>query len=501
MAVSATVENRNGASRGTLATAVAAFAVCLVTMMTVLDTTIANVSLATIAGNIGASSSQATWVITFYGVANAVIIPISGWLAMTVGATRLFSFCTALFVLASLLCGLSDSLGMLIACRILQGAAAGPLMPLSQSLLIDIFPASRRALALWSMTMVVASVLGAILGGTICENWSWHWVFFVNVPVGLLALVLLKMTLDHEKKEGTARPMDLPGLLLLVIGIGALQLMLDEGKDEDWFESIYICVLAVVAILSLSLLVFRELAVKTPVVDLRLFANRNFAIGTICLCAGYGIYFAATLLLPMMQQGQPGYTASWAGWALAPVGIIPIVTTPILGKFSAKLPMRLLASLAFLGIAVTCWWRSTIAPDVDFATIAWQQFWMGLAVAFFLMPVTSILLSGLTTPEDVTNATSLSTSLRVLSGSIASSLTTTFWSRREALHHERFTEAFDGTTTFWADAAETLGGAADPSTVVPVLVHEITRQGYLLGFVELFRAFMILGLLFAVVIC
>ena len=185
--------------------------------------------------------------------------------------------------------------------------------------------------------MVVAPVLGPILGGFICENWSWHWVFFVNVPVGGLAVVILWLILGNAPKPEKAPPIDTIGLVLVILGIGALQLMLDEGKDEDWFASTYICVLAVISLVSLTALVLRELSIESPVVDLKLFAHKNFAVGTLCLCVGYGVYFAATLLLPMMLQQQLGYTASWAGLTLAPVGIIPILSTPILGKFSSKL--------------------------------------------------------------------------------------------------------------------------------------------------------------------
>lgn len=481
----------------------AAFAVCLVTAMTVLDTTIANVSLATIAGNLGASQSQSTWVITFYSVANAIVIPITGWLSAVFGAQRLFLFCTAAFVAASLFCGMSNSLGMLIVCRILQGAAAGPLMQLSQSLLIAIFPESRRtlALSLWSMTMVEAPVLGPILGGFICETWSWHWVFFVNVPVGGLAVVILWLILSSAAKPEKAPPIDTIGLVLVILGIGALQLMLDEGKDEDWFASTYICVLAGISLLSLTALVLRELSVESPVVDLKLFAHKNFAVGTLCLCVGYGVYFAAMLLLPMLLQQQLGYTASWAGLTLAPVGIIPILSTPILGKFSSKLNLRLMACLAFVGLSAACLLRAGITPSVDYETLAWQQFWQGFAVVFFLMPVTAVLLTGLTDAQDVANATSLSTSLRVLSGSIASSLTTTFWSRREALHHERLTEAINPFNEPFLQAydAATESGL-EPLAFAAQVQSEITRQGYILSFVELFQCFALVCFVFALVI-
>ena len=272
----------------------AILAVAFGVSLSVIDSAIANVALPTIAGNLGVASSQGTWVITFFGVANAIAIPLTGWLARRMGEVRLYFWSTFLFVVASFLCGISSSLGMLIICRILQGAAAGPLIPLSQSLLLACYPREKRgiALSLWSMTIVLAPILGPILGGYICDNYTWNWIFFVNVPVGAVCLVALRIPMAGRETATAKNPIDTVGLILLIIGVGCLQLMLDEGKDKDWFASGYIVILGVLTVVGLVLLVAWELTEEHPVVDLSLFRHRNFTVGTICISLGFLFYFA-----------------------------------------------------------------------------------------------------------------------------------------------------------------------------------------------------------------
>lgn len=310
--------------------------------MTVLDSTIANVALSTIAGNLGVAVSQGTWVITFFGVANAVAIPLTGWLARRMGEVRLYFAASALFVLASFLCGISTSLGMLIFFRLLQGVAAGPILPLSQSLLLACYLPEKRglALSLWSMVVVLAPILGPILGGWICDNYHWGWIFFVNVPVGALGLLLLRAPLRGRETPTGKAPIDVVGLILLVVGIGCLQLMLDEGKDHDWFSSAYIIALGVAAVVGIAFFIAWELTEEHPVVNLSLFRHRNFTVGTICISLGFLLYFASVVLLPLMLQSRLSYTAMWAGFSLAPVGIFPLIISPILGKQARRLDMR-----------------------------------------------------------------------------------------------------------------------------------------------------------------
>lgn len=354
--------------------AIMTIALALATFMQVLDSTIANVAIPTIAGNLGASNSQGTWVITSFGVANAISIPITGWLAKRIGEVRLFMWSTALFALTSWLCGISQSLEMLIFFRVLQGLVAGPLIPLSQSLLLNNYPPAKRnmALALWSVTIVVAPILGPILGGYISDNYHWGWIFFINVPFGVLIIMCISNTLAGRETKTEIKPIDTIGLVLLVVGVGALQIMLDQGKELDWFNSTEIIVLTIIAVVALSFLIVWELTDEHPVIDLSLFKSRNFTIGCLTLSLAYMIYFGTIVLLPLLLQEVFGYTATWAGLAAASVGLLPLIITPIIGKFGGKVDLRYIISFSFIMFAVCFYWRAyTFEPGMDFATVAW----------------------------------------------------------------------------------------------------------------------------------
>lgn len=468
----------------------ATVSISVITAMTILDTTIANVALPTIAGNLGVAPSQGTWVITFYGVANAIVIPLTGWLARRCGEVRVYVWATVVFILSSFLCGIAGSLQTLILARIVQGIAAGPLIPLSQSLLVACYPPEKRgmALAMWSMTIVLGPILGPVLGGYICDNYAWYWIFFVNVPVGVLALTLLRPPLAGRESAIARTPIDTVGLVLLVIGVGALQIMLDEGKDLDWFASPFITVLAIVAGVGLVSFVAWELTEKHPVVDLSLFRHRNFTIGTLCICLGFMVYFASVVLLPMMLQTRLGYTSLWAGLTLAPIGLFSIAISPMVGKNAARLDMRALVTVSFMVFALCFFWRSGFAPNMDIGYVVWPQFVQGIAIALFFLPLTNISLSGLE-QKDIANASSLSNCLRMIAGSIGSSVTITLWERQEALHHVRFAEGLHGGNAVFAQAMQGLQGLGMSEMQARAWINqEVTRQGFLLGFNELFWA-------------
>ncbi|MFV9997906.1 MAG: multidrug efflux MFS transporter permease subunit EmrB [Arsenophonus endosymbiont of Dermacentor nuttalli] len=418
------------------------FALSLATFMQVLDSTIANVAIPTIAGNLGAANSQGTWVITSFGVANAISIPITGWLAKRIGEVKLFIWSTTLFTLTSWLCGISGSLETLIFFRILQGMVAGPLIPLSQSLLLNNYPPFKRnmALALWSITIVIAPICGPILGGYISDNYHWGWIFFINVPFGIAIIFIIMQILRDRETATEIKPIDTIGLTLLIIGVGALQIMLDRGKELDWFNSTEIIVLAITAVITLSFLIIWELTDNNPVIDLSLFKERNFTIGCLSLSLAYMLYFGTIVLLPQLLQEVFGYTATWAGLASAPVGILPLLITPLIGRFSHKIDMRVIITFSFIVYAACYYWRAwTFEPAMDFAAVAWPQFVQGLAIACFFMPLTTITLSGL--PADkIASASSLSNFARTLAGTIGTSITTTLWTHREAMYHVHFTE-------------------------------------------------------------
>lgn len=464
-------------------------ALSLATFMQVLDSTIANVAIPTIAGNLGSSLSQGTWVITSFGVANAISIPITGWLAKRFGEVRLFLWSTALFALASWACGMSNSLTMLIFFRVIQGIVAGPLIPLSQSLLLNNYPAAKRsvALALWSMTVIVAPICGPILGGWISDNYHWGWIFFINVPIGAVVVLLTLQTLRGRETETEQRRIDAIGLGLLVIGIGSLQVMLDRGKELDWFNSTEIVALTIAAVVALSFLVVWELTDENPIVDLSLFKSRNFTIGCLCISLAYMLYFGAIVLLPQLLQEVYGYTATWAGLASAPVGLIPILLSPLIGRFAHRLDMRRLVTFSFIMYAVCFYWRAyTFEPEMDFGASAWPQFIQGFAVACFFMPLTTITLSGLP-PQRMAAASSLSNFTRTLAGSIGTSITTTLWSNREALHHAQLTESvtpYNPNAQSMYTQLENLGMTHQQAS--GYLAQEITNQGLIISANEIF---------------
>ena len=461
----------------------------LATFMLVLDSTIANVAIPTIAGDLGASSSQGTWVITSFGVANAISIPITGWLAKRFGEVRLFLISTLLFVLASWLCGISHSLEMLIVFRVLQGAVAGPIIPLSQSLLLNNYPPEKRgmALAFWSMTIVVAPICGPILGGWISDNIHWGWIFFINVPIGLAVVLISWKILEGRESRISHQPVNTIGLILLSLGVGALQLMLDQGRELDWFNSTEIVVLTIIAAVGLIALIIWELTDDNPVVDVSLFKSRNFTVGCVSTSLAFLVYSGTVVLIPLLLQQVYNYTATWAGLAAAPVGLLPILLAPIIGKFGNKIDMRILITVSFMVYALTFYWRAvTFEPEMTFMDVALPQFVQGLAVACFFMPLTTITLSGLP-PEKMASASSLFNFLRTLAGSIGTSLTTFIWYNREAVHHTQLTEVINPYNPISQQFFQTMGsfGLSEEQTA-SYLARQITAQGFIIGANEIF---------------
>lgn len=342
-------EPLSGAKLGwlTLALALAAF-------LQILDLTIANVAISTIAGDLGSSVSQGTWVITSFAVANAISIPLTGWLAKQFGEVRVFLISMILFVITSWLCGIANSLEILIISRILQGVSAGPIMPLSQSLLLNNYPPLKRnmALAMWSMTIVVAPVCGPILGGWISDNYHWGWIFLINVPVGCAVIAITWALLKNRETETKIRPIDGVGLILLITGVGCFQLLLDRGKELDWFNSAEIIALAIIAIIAITFLIIWELTDDDPIIDLSLFKSRNFTIGTLCISLAFLLHIGTLVLQPQLLQMVFGYTATWAGLVMAPLGIVPIILAPLIGRFSSKIDMRYLVMFSFIVFAL-----------------------------------------------------------------------------------------------------------------------------------------------------
>ena len=471
----------------------------LATFMQVLDTTIANVALPTISGNLGVSSEQGTWVITSFAVSNAIALPLTGWLSRRFGEVKLFLWATVLFVLASFLCGISTSMPELVGFRVLQGLVAGPLYPMTQTLLIAVYPPAKRgmALALLAMVTVVAPIAGPILGGWITDSYSWPWIFFINIPIGFFAVMVVRQQLKARPVVITRQPMDYVGLITLIIGVGALQIVLDKGNDLDWFESNFILMGTALSVVALAAFIIWEMTDKHPIVNLRLFAYRNFRIGTIVLVLGYAGFFGINLILPQWLQTQMGYTATWAGLAVAPIGILPVLMSPFVGKYAHKFDLRLLAGLAFLAIGLSCFMRADFTSQVDFQHVALVQLFMGIGVALFFMPTLSILMSDLP-PHQIADGAGLATFLRTLGGSFAASLTTWIWIRRADQHHAYMSESMSTYDPITRHALENLGGAS--TKAYAQLDQVLTSQAYMLSTVDYFTlmGWMFMGLILLV---
>jgi MFS transporter, DHA2 family, multidrug resistance protein len=460
----------------------------LATFMYVLDSSIANVSLPAIAGDMGVSPAQGTWVITSFGVANAIAVPLTGWLTQRFGQVRLFVMCVLLFVLSSWLCGLAPSLELLIAARVMQGLVAGPLIPLSQTLLLASYPPAMAgtAVALWSMTTLVAPVLGPLLGGWITDNVSWPWIFYINVPVGLLAAGLT-WSIYRSRDPGPRRvPLDRAGLVLLVLWIGALQLMVDQGKEQDWFESTEICVLAVVAAVGFAYFLVVELTTPQPLVNLRLFRQRNFAFGVLASGLGYGLFFGNVVLLPLWLQQWLGYTSTWAGLATAPVGLAAIALSPWVGRNVGRIDPRWLLTFSFLGFAFVMGLRSGFDTQVPFEVILVPIVLQGVAMPFFFIPLQTVIFNGIP-PESLPSASGLSNFVRITCGAVGTSLFTTLWERRAALHHARLVESVHAGSPGTTQMLDRLAAAGlTQEQALANIQRQIDQQAYTMAVTDIF---------------
>ena len=408
---------------------VAGLAIGMGNFLVVLDTTIANVSVPTIAGGLGVSSSEGTWVITAYAVAEAITVPLTGFLAKRFGALRVFIACYLGFALVSVLCGMANSMGALIGARVLLGLLGGPIMPLSQLLLLRIAPANMKtqATVLWAMTTLVGPVAGPILGGIICDSYGWPWIFFIKVPIAIIGgLTVWALLRRHPDPTENAR-IDGVGLGLLVLWVGALQIMLDEGRNHDWFAAGEIRVLAIVAAVGFIAFLIWELTEKNPIVDLRIFRYRGFTAAALTYAAGFGAFFATIVILPLWLQQNMGYTATWAGYATGIMGIFAIVSAPMVGKAVERIDARLIICAGIVGIGLTDVWRMGFNSDVTFLQMAIPTLLMGPFMVMFFVPVTGLAMASVAATEQA-NAAGLSNFMRTLAGAFATSLVQTGWS-------------------------------------------------------------------------
>jgi MFS transporter, DHA2 family, multidrug resistance protein len=410
-----------------------ALSVMFATFMEVLDTTVVNVSLPHIAGNLSATVDEATWALTSYLVANAIILPMTGWLAGLFGRKRLLMSSVAGFTGASLLCGLAPNLGSLVVFRIIQGTTGGALQPLSQAVLLESFEPHERgkAMAFWALGIVVAPIIGPVLGGWLTESYSWRWVFYINLPVGIVSLIMVRTFLFDPPyiKHREGRGVDYWGIGLLAIGIGALQFVLDKGQEDDWFSSHLILVLSIVAVVALVWLVIHEWHTKDPVVELHVFKERSYAVGVVLMTVVGFVLYGSLVLLPVMLQTLLGYPPMQAGIAMAPRGIGSFVTMPIVGILTGRFdPRKLLASGLAIG-GVTMWWLGELNLQAGYWDVFWPQLIQGMAMALLFVPLTTVTMDRIM-PERMGNATSLFNLMRNIGGSVGIAVSGTLLARR-----------------------------------------------------------------------
>ncbi|NAW70482.1 multidrug efflux MFS transporter permease subunit VceB [Vibrio sp. V27_P1S3P104] len=415
---------------------VGALCLAMANFLAILDTTIANVSVSTIAGSLGTSASQGTYVITSYAVAEAISVPLTGWLASRFGSIRVFVTCFLLFGVFSLLCGMANSMSTLVMFRIFLGFSGGPLMPLSQTLMMRIFPKNKGhvAIGIWSMTTLIAPIMGPILGGVLCDQFSWPYIFMVKMPFAIgAALICWKLLQKYETKTIRSK-IDKVGLLLLVVWVAALQLMLDEGKDHDWFESSRIITLAVVAAIGFVAFLIWELTERNPVVDLKVFRHRGYSMSMVTLSLAFGAFFSISVLTPLWLQIYMGYTATISGYATATMGILAVFLAPIIANLSSKYDPR---PFVFAGVMWLGFWtfmRSFGIVDMTFSQISWPMFFQGVGMPLFFVPLTAIAL-GSVKMHEMESAAGLMNFIRTLSGAFATSMINTSWERESRYVH------------------------------------------------------------------
>ncbi len=484
------------------------------TFMEVLDTSIANVALDHIAGGLSISGDQATWVLTSYLVANAVVIPISGWLSDAIGRKRYFLFSIALFTLSSLLCGLSPNLTTLVIARILQGIGGGGLAPVEQSIIADTFPPKQRgmAFAAFAIVIVVGPVLGPTLGGYITEYASWHWVFLINVPVGIAAWFAVEVFVDEPDqvqkdrakkfKNGRIR-IDYIGVLLVALGLGFLEITFDRGQREDWFASPLILTSAIIATVSLISLVVWELNHDDPVVDLRLMKNRNFSLTLVVMAITGMILFGTTQLVPQMLQQVLGYSSLNAGLALTVGGLATLVAVPFAGKLSGSVDVRFLLLPALLVQAAALWNMANLNADISFMNAATARLYQAVALPFLFVPINAIAYVGLKQTQTA-QASSLLNVARNLGGTFGISISQMFLASSMQRHQSQLVQTLNPLNENYNDwlskARGAFGGTGDLTTPLAVLYSQVQRQAEMLAFLDVFRILMIVVLVVAPIV-
>ncbi len=483
---------------------IVAIAVMFATFMEVLDTTVVNVSLPHIAGNLSATIDESTWVLTSYLVANAIVLPLTGWLASTFGRKRLLMTSVTGFTISSLLCGLAPNLPMLVAFRLLQGATGGAMQPLSQAVLLEAFPPHERgkAMGFWGLGIVVAPILGPVLGGWLTDTYSWRWVFYINLPVGIASLVMTKLyVFDPAYLRKETNRIDYWGIGLLALWVGSLQLALDLGQERDWFSSLFITTLVVLAVGGLIAFLVREWVAREPVVDLRVFKVRTYSTGVFLMTTLGFVLYGSLVLLPIMLQTLLGYPSLQAGIAMAPRGLGSLIGMPMVGLMIGRIDPRKMVAAGLIAGAVTLFWLAQLNLEAGYWDIFWPQFFQGLGLSALFVPLTTISMDPIPR-ERMGNATSLFNLMRNLGGSIGIATTGTLLARKQ----QEFLNIMGAHVTPYSQAARSslesaragfIASGSDPFTATQraygAVFGAVQRQASMVAFVDVFR---LLGIIF-----
>jgi MFS transporter, DHA2 family, multidrug resistance protein len=483
---------------------IVAIAVMFATFMEVLDTTVVNVSLPHIAGNLSATIDESTWVLTSYLVANAIVLPLTGWLASHFGRKRLLMTSVAGFTISSLLCGIAPNLPLLVAFRLMQGATGGAMQPLSQAVLLEAFPPHERgkAMGFWGLGIVVAPIVGPVIGGWLTDTYSWRWVFYINLPVGIVSLIMTKLYIfDPSYLRKETQKIDYWGIGLLALWIACLQLALDLGQERDWFSSVFISGLVFTSIGGLIAFIVRELVAKEPVVDLRVFKIRSYSTGVFLMTTLGFVLYGSLVLLPIMLQTLLGYPSLQAGIAMAPRGMGSLIGMPLIGLLIGKIDPRKMVAFGLIVGAITLFWLGQLNLNTGYWDVFWPQFFQGFGLSALFVPLTTISMDPIPR-ERMGNATSLFNLMRNLGGSIGIATTGTLLARKQ----QEYINIMGSHVTAYSPAAQSwmesvrqgfIATGSDPVTATQrayaAVFGVVQRQASMVSFVHVFR---LLGIIF-----
>lgn len=457
-----------------------------------LDYSIANVAIPTIAGSFGVTAQEGTWVITLFAVSNAITLALTGWLATRYGSVKVVLWSTSLFTLFSLFCGIAWSFNTLVFFRILQGTAAGPLMALPQSLYLANCPEDKKSFGIGCllMIMLIAPVLGPVIGGWITENYGWPWIFYINLPLGILAIILIWGLLNNRETPTEKMPVDITGIILLSLGVGTLQVFLDRGNEKDWFESYFILILALIASISLVMFIFWNLYSDYRVIEFSFFKDRNFLGGTLLTIFPYLVLMGTVILLPLFVQTQMRYTPLWAGIVGMPIGVLPVLATPLVALMMPHVSWRMLITFSLIIFAYSFFWSSSLNLQSTVYQYMAPRFVQGLGISLCFLPLQQLALSNIP-EESLTKATGVYNFMRLIcgGGGISTALYVTLWNHRAALHHNNLSEVLQPlrNPTLQTYNLLKMNGIDDQSAAI-YFNSIITNQSYAIGFNDLMWA-------------